>query len=56
MLTGVRIHRFNVVGGKEACGPVDLSFPPIRVILVQDVDQLTTGEAQLILVSSCVVV
>lgn len=57
MLTGVRFCRhLHVVGGQQAGDPAHLALPPVRVGLVQDADQLTLGEAQLVLVGGGVVV
>lgn len=57
MLAGVRVcGHLDIISGQQAHGAVTLPFPPIRVSLVQDVDQLTLGEAQLISIGSCVVV
>lgn len=57
MLAGVRVcSHLDVIGGQQACDPIGLSFPPIRVGLVQDADQLTLGEAQLVPIGSGVVV
>lgn len=46
----------DIIGGQQARDPTCVSFPPVRVGLVQDVDQLTLGEAQLIPIGSSVVV
>ena len=46
----------DIIGGQQAYDPVGVSFPPVRVGLVQDADQLTLGEAQLIPIGSRVVV
>lgn len=58
LLAGVTVGcgQLHVVGGEEAGGSVELSPPPIRVVLVQNVDQLTFGEAHLVAVGRCVVV
>lgn len=58
LLAGVTVGcgHLHVVGGEEAGGSVQLSLPPIRVVLVQNVDQLTFGEAHLVAVGRCVVV
>lgn len=57
LLAGVRFCRhLDVVGGEKAGDPVDLSFPPVRVGLVEDVDQLTLGKAQLVLIGGGIVV
>lgn len=57
LLAGVRVRRhLHVVGRQQARDPVHLSFPPIRVGLVHDVDELTFGEAQLVLIGGGVVV
>lgn len=58
LLAGVAVGcgQLHVVGGEEAGGAVELALPPIRVVLVQNVDQLTFGEAHLIGVGRCVVV
>lgn len=47
---------FHIVGGDKACDTIDFSFPPVRVTLVQHVDDLTLGEAQLVLVCCRVVI
>lgn len=46
----------DIIGGQQACDPVGVSFPPVRIGLVQDADQLSFGEAQLIPIGSRVVV
>lgn len=58
LLAGVTVGcgQLHVVGGNEASGSIELSLPPIGVVLVQNVDQLTFGEAHLVGVSRCVVV
>lgn len=57
LLTGVRLCRhLHVVGGQQAGDPAHLALPPVGVGLVQDADQLTLGEAQLVLVGGGVVV
>lgn len=57
LLTGVRFCRhLHVVGWQQAGDPAHLAFPPVRVGLVQDADQLTLGEAQLVLIGGRVVV
>lgn len=57
MLAGVRFCRhLHVVGGQQAGDPVGFAFPPVGVGLVQDVDQLALGEAQLILIGGGVVI
>lgn len=57
LLAGVRFCcHLDVIGGQQACDPVGFSFPPVRVGLVQNADQLTLGEAQLILIGSSVVI
>ena len=57
LLTGVRFCRHrDIIGGQQACDPVGFCLPPIRVGLVQDADQLTLGEAQLVPAGSGVVV
>lgn len=58
LLAGVAVGcgQLHVVGGEEAGGSVQLPLPPIRVVLVQNVDQLTFGEAHLVGVGRHVVV
>lgn len=57
LLAGVRLCcHLDIIGGQQACHSVGFSLPPVRVCLVQDVDQLALGEAQLILIGSSVVV
>lgn len=58
LLAGVTVRRGHlyVIGGEETGGAVELSFPPVGVVLVQNVDQLTFGEAHLVPVGGCVVV
>lgn len=58
LLAGVRIPcgHLNIIGGKQASVAVDLSFPPIRVVLLQNVDQLIFGEAHLVPVGGGVIV
>lgn len=57
LLAGVRFCRhLHIIGGEQAGDPLDLSFPPVGVGLVEDVDQLTLGEAQLVLIGGGVVV
>lgn len=57
MLAGIRFCRhLHVVGGQQAGDPVGFTFPPVGVGLVQDVDQLALGEAQLILIGGGVVI
>ena len=58
LLAGVAVRRghLNVIGGEQASDPVDLSFPPIRVALVHDVDQLTFREAHFVPVGGGVVI
>lgn len=57
LLTGVRVCRhLHVVGGQQAGDPAHLALPPVRVVLVQDADQLAFGEAQFVLIGGSVVV
>lgn len=57
LLAGVRFCRhLHVVGGQQAGDAVGITFPPVGVGLVQDVDQLALGEAELILIGSSVVI
>lgn len=57
LLTGVRFCRhLHVVCRQQAGDPAHLTLPPVRVGLVQDADQLTLGEAQLVLIGGSVVV
>lgn len=58
LLTGVWIWsgHFHIVGGNQACDPIEFAFPPIRITFVQHVDDLILGEAELIPVGCCVVV
>lgn len=46
----------DIIGGQQPCYPVGFSFPPVGVGLVEDVDQLTLGETQLVLIGSHVVI
>lgn len=46
----------DVVAGKEAFPPIEFSFPPITVVLVEHGDHLTLLEGQLIIVLGHVVV
>lgn len=53
----VRIRgEFNVVAGEQTLPPVDLSFPPITVVLVEDCDHLAFLKGQLVVVLGHVVV
>ena len=57
LLTGIGLcGHFHVVGWKKPRDPIELSFPPIRVVLVEDVDQLTFQEAHLVLAGCFVVI
>lgn len=58
LLTGVTVccGQLHVIGREETGGPVELSFPPVRVVLVQDVDHLTFGEAHLVPVGGFIVI
>lgn len=57
MLTGIGLRgHLDVIGGEQADDAIQLSLPPISVVLVQHIDQLTFGEAHLILVACLVVV
>ena len=57
LLAGVRLGRhLHVIGRQQAGDTVDLPLPPIRVGLVQDADQLTLGEAELVLIGRRVVI
>lgn len=58
LLAGVtlRCGHLNVISWEETSSPVGLSFPPVLVILVMDVNQLTFGEAQLVPVGGFVVI
>lgn len=46
----------HIISWKQPCDPCDLSFPPVRVVLVQYGDQLTFLEAHLVLIGCFVVV
>lgn len=58
LLAGVGLCccHLHIIGGQQAYDPVGVSFPPVRVGFIQDVDQLTLGEAQLVAVGCGVVV
>lgn len=58
LLARVRFRggHFHIVGGNKACDTIDFSFPPVRVVLIQHVDDLILGEAELVLVCCCVVI
>lgn len=52
---GIR-GEFDVVAGKQTLPPVELSFPPIAVVLVEHCDHLTLLEGKLVIVLSHVVI
>lgn len=58
LLTGVRVccGHLHVICWKETSDPIELSFPPIGIVLVQNADGLTFVEAHLVTVGSCVVI
>lgn len=58
LLAGVRIpgEHLHIVGGEQPGVAVDFSFPPVGVVLVQDIDDLIFGEAHLVLIGSGVIV
>lgn len=58
LLARVRFRggHFHIVGGDKACDTIDFSFPPVRVTLIQHIDDLILGEAELVLVCGRVVV
>lgn len=57
LLAGVGLcSHLDVIGREEPGDPVDFSFPPIRVVLVEDVDQLTFLKRHLIPVGCFVVI
>lgn len=53
---GVGSGHLDVIGWEQTGDPVDLPFPPIGVVLVEHTDQLTLGEAHLVLVGCLIVV
>lgn len=57
LCAGVSIcGQFDIVARKQALSPVELSFPPITVVLVEHGDDLTLLEGQLIVVLRHIVV
>lgn len=57
MLAWVHVRgQLHVVGGEEPHLPVDLALPPVRVVFVEDVDDLALAEGQLVVVLGAVVV
>ena len=54
-----RVHvcgQLHVVGGEEPHLSADFSFPPVGVLLVEDVDELALAEGQLVVILGGVVV
>lgn len=47
---------FNIVAWKQTIPPVELSFPPITVVLVEHCDHLTLLEGQFVIVLGHIVV
>lgn len=57
LLAGVRVcSELHVVGREEPDLPADLAFPPVRVLLAEDVDDLTFAEGQLVVVLGRIVI
>lgn len=47
---------FDIVAGKQTLPPAELSFPPITVVLVEDIDHLTLLEGQLVVILGHIVI
>lgn len=57
LCTWIRVCReFDVVAGKQTLPPIQLSFPPITVVLVEHIDHLTLLEGQLVIVLGHVII
>lgn len=57
LLAGVGLcSHLDIIGREEPGDPVDFSFPPIGVVLVEDVDQLTFLERHLVPIGCFVVI
>ncbi len=57
LLAGVTFRgHLHIISWKQPYDPSDLSFPPVRVVLVEYTDQLTFLEAHLILIGCFVVI
>jgi len=41
-----------MVGGEEAMLPIDLTLPPVIVVLLNELEDLTSGEPELVLLLS----
>lgn len=48
--------QLHIIGGEEPNLPADFSFPPVGVLLVEDVDDLALAEGQLVIVLCGVIV
>lgn len=48
--------QLHIIGWEEPDLPVDFSFPPVGVVLVEDVDDLALAEGQLVIVLCGVII
>lgn len=57
LLAWVRVRgQLHIIGWEEPDLPAGFSFPPVRVLLVEDVDDLALAEGQLVIVLCGVIV